>query len=137
MARKSISFILKFTSRLPNEEEKIKCLRANDNSAIRTILKYCYDPNIKWALPEGEPPYTPCEYPHQETMLYNEIRRLYLFLEGGNPNLSQLRREVLFLEILQEIDPEDAKLLLSIKDKKLPYDGLDAKIVLKAFPDLF
>lgn len=137
MARKSISFILKFTSRLPNEEEKIKCLRANDNSAIRTILKYCYDPNIKWALPEGEPPYTPCEYPHQETMLYNEIRRLYLFLEGGNPNLSQLRREVLFLEILQEIDPEDAKLLLSIKDKKLPYDGLNAKIVLKAFPDLF
>jgi hypothetical protein len=137
MARKSIAWILDFTSKLPNEEEKIKCLQANDNNAIRTILKYAYDPNIVWALPEGEPPYKPCEYPHQENMLYMEIRRLYLFLEGGNNNLKPLKRESMFIELLQSIDPEDAKLILSIKDKKLPYKGLNSKIVLKAFPGLF
>ena len=137
MARKSIAWILDFTSKLPNDEEKVKCLQANDNTAIRTVLKYAYDPNIKWALPEGDPPYKPCEYPHQENMLYQEIRRLYLFLEGGNPNLKQIKRESMFIEVLQSVDPEDAKLLLSIKDKKLPYKGLNSKIVLKAFPGLY
>ncbi len=137
MARKSVSWILDFTSKLPNEEEKIKCLRANDNAALRTILKYAYDPNIKWALPEGDPPYKPCEYPHQENMLYQEIRRLYLFLEGGNPNLKQLKRESMFIEVLQSVDPEDAKLLLAIKDKKLPYKGLNSKIVEKAYPGIY
>lgn len=137
MARKSIAWILDFTSKLPNDEEKVKCLQANDNTAIRTVLKYAYDPNIKWALPEGDPPYKPCEYPHQENMLYQEIRRLYLFLEGGNPNLKQVKRESMFIEVLQSVDPEDAKLLLSIKDKKLPYKGLNSKIVLRAFPGLY
>ena len=137
MARKSISWILEFTSNLPNEEEKIKCLQANDNSAIRTILKFALDPNIKWALPEGDAPYKPCEYPHQENMLYSECRRLYLFIEGGNPNLKVLKREAMFIELLQTIDPSDAKMLISIKDKKLPWKGLTAKTVLKAFPGLF
>lgn len=137
MVRKSISWILDFTSKLPNDEEKIKCLQANNNNAILTILKYAYDPNIKWALPAGDPPYKPCEFPHQENMLYMEIRRLYLFIEGGNPNLKQLKRETMFIEMLQSIDPEDAKMILAMKDKKLPYKGLNAKLVLKAFPGLF
>ena len=137
MARKAISWILDFTSKLPNDEEKVKCLKANENSALLTVLKFCYDPNIKWALPEGEPPYKPCEYPNVDNMLYSEARRLYLFVEGGNPNLKPLKRESMFIDLLQSITPDDAKLLLSIKDKKLPYPGLNSKIVLKAFPNLF
>lgn len=137
MARKSISWILKFTSNLPNDEEKIKCLQQNNNTAILTILKYCYDPNAVWLLPEGDPPYNPCEFPHQEGMLYQEARKLYLFLKGGNDNLNQMKRERMFLELLECVDPEDAKLLLSIRNKELPYAGLDKKLILKAFPGLF
>lgn len=137
MARKAISWILDFTSKLPNDEEKVKCLKANENSALLTVLKFCYDPNIKWALPAGDPPYKPCEYPNVDNMLYSEARRLYLFVEGGNPNLKPLKRESMFIDLLQSITPDDAKLLLSIKDKKLPYPGLNANIVLKAFPNLF
>ncbi len=137
MARKPISWILDFTSKLPNDEEKVKCLQANENSALLTILKFCYDPNIKWLLPEGEPPYKPCEYPNVDNMLYSEARRLYLFVEGGNPNLKTLKRESMFIDLLQSVTPDDAKLLVSIKDKKLPYEGLNSKIVLKAFPNLY
>lgn len=135
--RKPISWILDFTSKLPNDEEKVKCLKANENTALLTILKFCYDPNIKWALPEGEPPYKPCEYPNVENMLYSEARRLYLFVEGGNPNLKPLKRESMYVDLLQSITPEDAKLLIAIKDKELPYPGLSSKIVLKAFPNLY
>lgn len=137
MSRKPISWILDFTSKLPNEEEQIKCLQVNNNSAILTILKFCFDPNIKWLLPEGDAPYKPCAYPNVDNMLYSEARRLYLFVEGGNPNLTQLKRESMFVDLLQSINPEDAKLLISIKDKKLPYKGLSSKTVLKAFPGLY
>ena len=137
MSRKAISWILEYTSNLPNEEEKVKCLQANNHPAILTILKFCYDPNIKWLLPEGDPPYAAKDDPNSENLLYSETRRLYLFVEGGNPNLVQMRREMLFIELLQSIYPGDAKLLCSIKDKKLPYSGLDSNIVLKAFPGLY
>jgi hypothetical protein len=137
MARKSIAWILSFTSKLPTEEEQIKCLQANDNFAIRTILAGAFDPRIKWLLPEGDAPYTPCEYPNMENSLYIEARRLYLFVEGGNNGLTPLKRESMFIELLQTVCPDDAKLLIAIKDKKLPFEGLSAKTVLKAFPNLF
>jgi hypothetical protein len=68
--------------------------------------------------------------------LFAEIRRLYLFLKGGNPNLTKLRRETLFIELLESVHPSDAKILIAIKDKKLPYKGLTAKLVKEAFPGL-
>lgn len=135
--RKSIGWILEQICNLP-EEEQIKALQQNDNSAIRTVLRFCFDPNIKWLLPDGTPPYTPCEFSNIQNMLYSEARRLYLFVEGGNPNLTKLKRESMFIDLLQSISPEDAKLLISIKDKKLPYEGkLNKKTILKAYPGLF
>lgn len=137
MARKAISWILDFTSKLPNDEEKIKCLRANENPAILTVLRFAYDPNIKWLLPEGDAPFTPSKESGNESYLYSDARKLYLFVEGGNSNLTQLRRESLFIDFLQNIHPEDAKLIVAVKDKKLPYKGLSSKLVLKAFPGLY
>ena len=135
--RKSISWILDFTSKLPNEEEQIKCLRANGLDAIKIVLKYAFDPKIKWALPEGSVPYHPTEFKDVENVLYSEARKLYLFIEGGNPNLNQLKREKMFIEFMQTVDPMDAKMIESIKDKVFPYPGLSGETVLKAFPGLW
>lgn len=134
--RKSIAWILEFASKLP-EDEQIKCLQANDNMAIRTILQYCFHPDAKWLLPEGKPPYKPCEYPNVENMLYGEVRKLYLFLEGGNDQLNPMKREKMFIDLLECVTPEDAKLLISIKDKKLPYKGLKPETIQKAYPGIF
>ena len=134
--RKSIAWILEFASKLP-EAEQIKCLQANDTPAIRIILQYCFHAGAKWALPEGSPPYKVCEYPNMENMLYTESRKLYLFLEGGNVNLTPLRREKMFIALLESVTPGDAKLLISIKDKKLPYAGLTPETIKKAYPGIF
>lgn len=136
-SRKSISWILDFASKLPNDEEKIKCLQANDVEPIRIILQYCFHPSAKWALPEGDAPYTPCEYPNVENMLYSEAKKLYLFLEGGNDDLSQLKRERMFIDLLESIAPNDAELMISVKDKKLPFEGLTPEIIQKAYPGIF
>ena len=137
MQRKPISWILKFTSTLPNDEEKVKCLRANNHPAILEILKFCFHPNIRWLLPEGEPPYTPKNEENAENILYSEAKRLYIFADGGSPNLKQARREELFLNLIQAVTSEDAKLLISIKDKIMPYPGLTENVVRTAFPDIF
>jgi hypothetical protein len=68
-------------------------------------------------------------------MLYREIKRMYLFLKGGNPNLSQMKREGLFIELLQSIPQEDAELILSVKDHEMPYD-ISESLIRDAFPDL-
>jgi hypothetical protein len=69
-------------------------------------------------------------------MLYTEARRLYLFLKGGNPNLTSFRRETLYITLLETVHPDDAKLLLAIKEKKLPYKGLTLNFIKEALPGL-
>lgn len=134
--RLSISEILKLVSKHKSTEAKVEELRKHANPTLTTILKYALDPTIKWALPEGAPPYKPNEFPDQHGVLYAETRRLYLFLEGGNPNLSKLRRETLFIQLLENVDPEDAKLLIAAKDKTVPYKNINLKVVTQAFPGL-
>lgn len=133
--RKPISWILNFISKLP-EEEQIKALQANDVEAIRIILQYCFHPAAQWALPPGDAPYTPCDHEGTEEALYSEARKLYMFLEGST-NLAQIKRERLFIDLLENILPDDAELLVSVKDKKLPYEGLSPETIQKAYPGIF
>ena len=64
------------------------------------------------------------------------MRKLYLFVEGGNPNLKPNRREYLFIELLESIHPKEAELLLQVKDKKLKCNGLTYNLVKETFPKL-
>lgn len=135
--RLGISEILSNTSKLASDEEKIQYLQSNDSVPLKQVLKYTFDNTIKFNLPEGEPPYTPNNIPGQHTNLYQEARRLYLFIEGsGAPNLPPIRRETLFIQTLEFVDPHDAKLLCAMKDKKMPYEGITGSLVAQAFPGL-
>lgn len=140
MATPRLSSILEQAGDKSSRAEKIEYLQRNANPALLAILRHTHDPNIKFALPEGIPPYNDFEglAGEADTRLYQELRKLYLFVEGGHTTLHQLRRETLFIELLESIAPEDAKMLLAMKDKK-PYPekkGLTKKLVVEAFPDL-
>ena len=118
---------------------KAKVLQENDSATLRKILKYTYSDKITFnGLPVGTPPYTPNSLVDQENVLYAETRRLYLFTDGGNPDLKQMRKETLFIELLENVDSKDALVLIGMKDKKLPeqYKGITKSVVKKAFPDL-
>lgn len=139
MTIKSISWILDYASKLKTRKEKIECLQANGVEPILMVLKYALDPNIKWLLPDTDPPYEPAdpsEFGNLSGALYKEARKFYHFLEGGNPGLHQINRERMFIEMLGSIDPEDAKLLLAVKNKTIPYPGITPKLVNEAFPGL-
>lgn len=86
--------------------------------ALKIIFDYAFDPAKKFILPEGEPPFTPAVEPlgMTPTNMFNEVRRFYVFCRA---DLKPIKRESLFISFLEGIHPDEAKLMLAIKDQKL------------------
>ena len=119
-------------------EARKKVLLENESNPLKDLLKYAFHPDIKFALPSGAPPYktvgSPDEY--NPTYLYPNIRKFYLYIEGGHDGLTQLRREQLFVSMLESLHPKEADVVIQVKDKKLKFRGLTYKLVKDTFPDL-
>ena len=122
------------------KKEKINILHLYSSAALKTVLGYTYDPGVVWLLPETNPPYTPLPAnADQEARLVSELKKMYLFVAGPTDtqkNLKQAKREMLFIELLEVIDPRDAIVVLGMKNGKLPYKGLTRKLVAEAFPNM-
>ena len=120
-----------------DKPKKIEVLKRYDTPYIRQLLKAAFDPKIKWILPEGTPPYIANEAPEgtEHTLLRNETRKLYLFLEGGDNTISRTRKETLFIQMLEGLHQSEAEVLINVKDKKLNkvYKGLTAEMVKESF----
>jgi hypothetical protein len=138
--QKTFYEIFKEVHNAKKKKEKIAVLHHYSSAALKTILGYTYDPRVKWMLPEGVPPYKPLpEEADQESALASELRKIYLFVDGDTDaqrNLKPHRREMLFVAMLESIDPRDAKVLIGMKNRKLPFNGLTRKLVEQAFPNL-
>ena len=119
------------------KKQKIELLRQNNTDALRMVLKSSFDPRIEWELPEGDVPYTPNEAPEgtEHNMLVHEARTLYHYIKGGNPQLTQNRRENMFIQLLEGLHQSEAEIIVSAKDKGLhrKYKGLSANVVREAF----
>ncbi len=135
MKNVSISEILKTAASFKDVKERIAFLVRYDSLALRTILQGIFDPHIKYLLPEGRLEYNP-SHVDEANLLYTESRKMYLFVEGGHPTLAQARREWLFIQMLENVAPDDAELLLLMKDKKSPHKEINRKVVTAAFPGL-
>lgn len=131
--KKGIGEIIKEVKDAKSVGEKIRILQREDNRELRGLLELTYDNRLTWALPEGNPPYKPLDKSFDnQGMLYSEMRRMYIFLEG-KANVSQARREQLFIEILEQLDPDDAALLIEAKDRKIK--GVSKNVVKQAYDD--
>lgn len=135
--KRSIYNILKECSEPRSVKERVEKLQQYGLPVVQQILKYAFDPKIKFLLPEGKPPFKPNTYVDQEGILFSEARKLYLFVEGGNNNLTKFKREMLFIQFLEGIDKNDAELICAVKDKRLPFKSINEQIVKQAFPNLF
>ena len=131
--KKGIGEIIKEVKDAKSVGEKIRILQREDCRELRGILELTYDNRLTWALPEGNPPYKPLDKSFDnQGMFYSEMRRMYVFLEG-KANLSNARREQLFIEILEQLDPDDSKLLLEAKSRKIK--GVSKNIIKQAYDD--
>lgn len=135
MRKKAIYQIIKECARLKSDVDKVNYLRQHDSVPLQHIMQLAHDSSIKWALPEGTPRYKPFNGLDADGRLYSETRRLYLFLEGGNSNLTRLKRESLFIQLLESLDAGDAELICNIKEGKFP-KAINRKIVNLTWPGL-
>lgn len=121
-----------------SRKKKVEMLKAeNQNKALVTLMKLAFDDSLEFELPEGSPPYKPNELMEQEgtSNLQHEIRKMPYFIKGRN-NLKAVKREMLFIEVLEVVHPEEAKLILAVKEGNLPYKGVTKKLIQDAFPGL-
>ena len=132
-----LSEILTKVNNAKMKDDKIKVLRDNDSVPLRQILKGAFDPKIEWDLPEGTPPYKVNEAPAgtEHTSLLSEARKLYHFVKGGDNTINRLKKETMFVQMLEGLQQKDAEVLIAIKNKNLNnvYKGLTASMVKETF----
>ena len=131
--------ILELVSAQRTKDKKIQILKEFANDALKAILIWNFDDSVVSMLPEGVVPYQENEVPvgTDHTSLRREWKHLYNFVRGGNSSLSSLRRETMFIQILEGLHPEEAKILCLVKDKQLQTKyKINKDIVAQAFPDI-
>ena len=137
MAEFNILETLDLVGKAKTREEKRQILTDRDNFATRALLQLHYHPDVKWHLPPGKPPYTPGQIADSTpNSLHFEVKKLDYYVDPSPHDLPMLRRESMFVELLERVDPNDAKLIIAVKDRKLSYKGLSYKLVKDTWPDL-
>ena len=139
-SRLLLSEVLRKVSNAKTKAEKIKILQANNSQALRSLLIWNFDESVISMLPEGEVPYTPNDAPvgTDHTRLEQEAKGLYRFVKGGQDSLKSLKRESMFVQLLEGLAAEEAELLCLIKDGNLnsKYKRITKAVVSEAFPQI-
>jgi len=141
MAKQMISEVLASAAGLATKKEKIEYLQAHNSLPLRSILKGSFDDSVEFNLPKGIPPYRKDDAPKgfEPSNLYKVQRRFKYFAKGGlGEKMTSGRREKMFIDCLESLHPDEAELLLMMKEKKLAgkYKGLTPKLISDAFPSL-
>ena len=137
MAEFNILETLELVGKAKTREEKRQVLTDRDNFATRALLQLNYHPDVKWHLPPGAPPYTPGQVADSTpNSLHFEVKKLDYYVDPSPHDLPMIRRESMFVQLLERLDPSDAKLILAVKDRKLSYKGLSYKLVKDTWDDL-
>lgn len=132
-----------------NQSKKIEVLKTYAHDSVMAVLIWNFDESIISLLPEGEVPYGNTREDNSVTgtlsdkindavgmmresgqtslgsqdqgkaSIRAEYTKFYNFLKGGNDGLSSLRRETMFINILEGLHPLEAEILVLVKDKKL------------------
>jgi hypothetical protein len=139
-ARLLISEILRKVSNAKTKKEKVDLLRKYNTPALRQLLIWNFDESVISMLPEGDVPYTPNDAPvgTDHTRLEQEYRGLYRFVKGGADKLPGLKRESMFVQLLEGLSGEEAELLCLVKDGNLndKYKRITKAVISEAFPTI-
>ena len=139
MARLLIPEVFEKFESLTKKEEKVKLLKENTHPALRDILRINFDADVVSVLPLGAPPYEKDDAPkgHSSSSLFKLHKQFKYFFKGPFANqVKPIRREGIFLNILESIHPTEADVLVAAKDRKLKVKGLTKALVDEAFPGL-
>lgn len=123
--------VITTASKLRKTDQKIEWLRQNNSTVLRNILILTYDTSFELYVGPGVP-YTPAKNGNPMS-LYREGRKLKYIVKGTVADrITQLKREMIFIELIESISAEDAKILEQMLERK-PFKGLTAANINEAF----
>ena len=131
--------ILTLVSKQRSKAKKIEVLKEYECDALKSVLIWNFDNTAISVMPEGEVPYKKNEAPlgTDHTSLRKEWKNLYHFVKGGNDSLSSLRRESMFIQLLEGLHPDEAEIVCLVKDGNLETKyKLKKEIVQEAYTDI-
>ena len=150
-----ISEVLQRVSNAKNKASKIKIFKEYDTMALRKVLLCNYSETIRFCFPPGKSPYTvrediPVGVEGEHTWLMTEHRNIdrfcaknvngrWFFGDSGmpKPSIPQLRKEQLWVQLLENLHPDEAEVLDLVKDKKINSKyKITKQNVVDAFTDL-
>jgi len=120
--------------------EKVAVLREHSSPALKDFFTYVANPKIQFLIPSSRPPF---EKKDKSLDLQNEFirdinkKKLNYFISIDNVpvhNIKQPKREQMFLQMLEAIDPDDAELVLLMINKELP-KGISMPVVKEYIPN--
>jgi len=159
--------VLNLVSKQRSNVKKVELLKRYEHPSLKAIFIWNFDETITSVLPEGEVPYAATSEQNScsgtlsekitdavdkmselgsnslgsqdqgRSSIRKEYEKFYNFVKGGNDGLSSLRRESMFINILQGLHPLEAEILCLVKDKKLDTKyKITKEIVSEAYPDI-
>ena len=141
--------IFNLFSKQKTNAKKIEVLRNYEHPSLKALFIWNFDESVVSVLPPGDVPYAGVDEQNSFSgtvgekisdavskmsevgsnslgsqdqgfsSIRKEYERFYNFVRGGNDGLSSLRRETMFINILQGLHPLEAEILILVKDKKL------------------
>ena len=134
-----VTEILQKVSSAKTKKEKVELLQEYNNNALRAILIINFDESLEFLLPAGDVPFTPNDAPvgTEHTRLDSEYRGLYRYFKGGDNTLKGVRREQLFVQLLEGLVEDEANLLVAACNKDIQSKYRITKaVVSEAFPQI-
>ena len=132
--------ILELVSEQRTKAKRVEILKEYRDDSLTAVLIWNFDERVQSAIPDGQVPYEPNDVPigTDHTSLRREWKTLYHFIKGGNNTLSGLRRESMFIQLLEGLHPKEAEIICLVKDKELEevYPKVTLDVVKEAFPDI-
>ena len=131
--------VLELVSEQKSDLKKIAVLQEYECDILKSLFIWNFDDSVISLLPPGNVPYKPNENPlgTDHSSLRREQRNLYMFVKGGNDQLSTIRRETIFIQMLEGLHPKEADIVIAVKDGALEdmYD-ISFDVVEEAYPDI-
>ena len=138
--RPLISEVFRKVNNAKTKAEKSQLLRKYNSQTLRSLLIWNFDESVKSMIPEGDVPFTPNPAPEgtDHVKLENEGKKLFYFVKGGADGMSQTKREQIFLGMLESLHPDEAEILILIKDKSLQkkYTRISRALIEETFPQI-
>ena len=147
-----LSEVFQRVSNAKTKAEKVKLLKEYKSPALTKVLLCNFAKNIEFVFPDGKTPYTPKSTPKgvDHARLYAEHRFIDKFItkvvngvkyfgcsNGTRPRIQQLKKEQLWVQLLEGLHPDEARCLDLVKDKKLQDRyKITRQNVIDAFPEL-